>query len=37
MAIDKRHKASIVSKEKEAEQPFEIHLPASIAKNEMDE
>ena len=37
MAIDKQHKAKTVFKEEEAEQPFEIHLPASIATNEVDE
>ena len=37
MAIDKQHKAKTVSKEKEAEQPFLIHLTARVATNEVDE
>ena len=37
MAIDKQHKAKTVSDEKEAERPFEINLPASVATNEVDE
>ena len=37
MAIDKQHKAKTVSEEKEAEKPFEIHLPASVATIEVDE
>ena len=37
MTIDKQHKAKTVSKEKEAQQPFEIHEPASVATNEVDE
>ena len=37
MAIDKQHKIKTVSKEREAEQPFWIQLPASITINEVDE
>ena len=37
MAIYKQHKAKTVSKEEEAEQPFKIHLPASVATNKVDE
>ena len=37
MAIDKRPKAKTVSEEKEAEQPFQINLPASVATIEVDE
>ena len=37
MAIDKQHKAKTFSEEKEAERPFEINLPASVATIEVDE
>ena len=37
MPIDKQYKAKTVSKEKEAEQPLIIHLPASVATNKVDE
>ena len=37
MATDKQHNTKTVSKEREAEQPFEIQLPASIEINEVDE
>ena len=37
MATDKQHKKKTVSKEREAEQPFGIQMPASVAINEVDE
>ena len=37
MATDKQHKTKTVFKEREAEQPFKIQLPASVAIYEVDE